>query len=264
LSPDGKRIAWVAENGDNKTVKVWDAHTGVELAALRGHADRVECVAYSPDGRRIVTGSYDSTVRVWDAHTGDNLAVLSAHQHSLVRYSLDGRRIVIAGNAGGDVVVLDAATYACLVKFHRQAGQVNVDEIAAGATEPRSSFVQGLETKIRDSTTVEFARFPIALEHIIRHPSARQWAGSVGNHVYLITLEGQAPLRREPALPSGRGYCHRCGKCLPIDHGNKPCPMCQACCECVGVRTCFICDGCNSYVPVDWQFCILCGARTGA
>ena len=39
-------------------------------ASLRGHAGMVYDVAYSPDGRRIVTGSLDETVRVWDAAIG--------------------------------------------------------------------------------------------------------------------------------------------------------------------------------------------------
>ena len=36
----------------------------------RGHSDRVTCVAFSPDGKRIVSGSQDETVKVWDADKG--------------------------------------------------------------------------------------------------------------------------------------------------------------------------------------------------
>ena len=34
---------------------------------LRGHTDRVSCVAFSLDGKRIVSGSRDQTLKVWDA-----------------------------------------------------------------------------------------------------------------------------------------------------------------------------------------------------
>ena len=37
---------------------------------LTGHSNWVTSVAYSPDGKHIVSGSYDSTVKVWNAATG--------------------------------------------------------------------------------------------------------------------------------------------------------------------------------------------------
>ena len=46
---DGRRIV---SGSDDKTVRVWDADSGAELARLRGHEDRVKSVAFDPDGRR--------------------------------------------------------------------------------------------------------------------------------------------------------------------------------------------------------------------
>ena len=39
-------------------------------AALQGHTGMVYSVAFSPDGKRVLTGSRDNTARVWDATTG--------------------------------------------------------------------------------------------------------------------------------------------------------------------------------------------------
>ncbi|KIJ46212.1 hypothetical protein M422DRAFT_250250, partial [Sphaerobolus stellatus SS14] len=44
-----------------------------ELARLTGHSDGINCIAFSHDGKRIVSGSHDNTIRIWDAETGQNV-----------------------------------------------------------------------------------------------------------------------------------------------------------------------------------------------
>ena len=50
------------------------------LCTLTGHSSDVRSVAYSPDGKHIVSGSYDNTVKVWDAQTGKEVSVLLCHR----------------------------------------------------------------------------------------------------------------------------------------------------------------------------------------
>ena len=65
---------------------------------LTGHDGGVRSVAYSPDGQRIVTASFDQTAKVWEAQTGKELLTLTGHKGIVrsVAYSPDGQRIVTA------------------------------------------------------------------------------------------------------------------------------------------------------------------------
>jgi len=47
---------------------------------LTGHARRVCSVAYSPDGKHIVSGSEDETVKIWDSTTGKEASVSVCHR----------------------------------------------------------------------------------------------------------------------------------------------------------------------------------------
>ena len=40
-----------------------------QVGTLRGHEDAVNAVAFSPDGKRVVSGSRDNIVKIWDAAT---------------------------------------------------------------------------------------------------------------------------------------------------------------------------------------------------
>ena len=68
-SPDGRHLASV---GDGK-VQIWDAATGKEALVLRGDPAHDLGVAFSPDGRRLVSVTIDAGLRVFDATTGKQL-----------------------------------------------------------------------------------------------------------------------------------------------------------------------------------------------
>jgi WD40 repeat protein/serine/threonine protein kinase len=115
FSPDGRRIISGSGGWDNtiiggdNTLKVWDANNGSELMTLRGHEGGINSVAFSPDGRWIVSGSGDKALKVWDVDSGSELMTFEGHRGlvSSVAFSPDGKRVV-SGSWDGTVRVWNA------------------------------------------------------------------------------------------------------------------------------------------------------------
>ncbi|CAG8485615.1 2439_t:CDS:10 [Acaulospora colombiana] len=78
-----------------------DAHWS-QYRTLAGHSDLVTCFSISPDGTRVVSGSYDGTVRMWDVTTGASLGIVMDGDSDIIHlaYSSDGSHIIIGTRSG--------------------------------------------------------------------------------------------------------------------------------------------------------------------
>ena len=87
-----------------------------EQLILKGHESIVTSVAFSPDGARILTGSYDNTARLWGVTAGEELFVLKGHAYPVrsVAFSPDGAR-VLTGSDDATARLWDAQTGAELL-----------------------------------------------------------------------------------------------------------------------------------------------------
>lgn len=93
FSPDGR---WVATAGWDGSARVWDAATGDLIARLTSPTpDRIESLAFTPDGKELLTGHSADVVRSWNL-TGEHRPLPELR---LLAELVSGRRIDDAGRA---------------------------------------------------------------------------------------------------------------------------------------------------------------------
>lgn len=119
FSPDGRLVASgggipgdlnFGVQGQDYTVRVWDAARGRALHVLSGHTQPVYAAAFSPDGRILASGSGDGTVKLWDVKTGREISTLRWYVYAVMAlaFSPDGK--LLASGNHDRLILWDVAT----------------------------------------------------------------------------------------------------------------------------------------------------------
>jgi WD40 repeat protein len=77
-----------------------------------GHTDTVRSVAFSPDGKQILSGSEDGTIKFWDADTGREINTFSVYTLMVnsIAFSPDGRQVLSGSDTNTRIKLWDANT----------------------------------------------------------------------------------------------------------------------------------------------------------
>ena len=81
--------------------RVWEIAGRKEIAILKGHKNRIVSAHFSPNGKKLVTASWDRTARIWDTATWKEERVIEAHAGGLegAWFSPDGNSLLTASSS---------------------------------------------------------------------------------------------------------------------------------------------------------------------
>lgn len=101
FSPDGRMLAQATADPEG-FARVFDTASGSLVAELKGQGAAVASVAWSPDGKRVVTGTFGGKAKFWDPAGWREVATLDAQRYWVtdVAFDADGKRLLTSGMEG--------------------------------------------------------------------------------------------------------------------------------------------------------------------
>ncbi|KAF8803573.1 WD40 repeat-like protein [Phlegmacium glaucopus] len=119
----------------DRTIRVWNLETGVELHCLRGHTGTVRALQF--DEVKLITGSMDSTLKVWDWRRGKCIKTLNGHTGGVVCLNFDSN-VLASGGVDSTIKVWNLRTGGVFT-LHGHSDWVNAVQLWDSNPETRAS-----------------------------------------------------------------------------------------------------------------------------
>jgi WD40 repeat protein/uncharacterized caspase-like protein len=98
VSPDGKQLATLVTSSEKPEVKVWDISSGRELRSIALPDEELNTaeIAFTTDGRLLVSGVQDKQIKLWDVTAKQTERKLGqTKEFAPVKFSRDGRQLAL-------------------------------------------------------------------------------------------------------------------------------------------------------------------------
>ena len=171
-------------------------------ATLEGHTKVVWSVAFSPDGKRLASGSWDQTVRLWDVDTEQLLHTLTEHTNEVVSVAFSTDDTLASGDWDGTIRLWNPHTGKLLHTFTEHTDRVESVAFSSDGTilasasydhtirlwNPHSKQLLHTLTK-HTAEVVRLAFSPVTLASSSRDGTIRLWNPHTGKQKRKLTVQ---------------------------------------------------------------------------
>ncbi|KIJ69522.1 hypothetical protein HYDPIDRAFT_106166 [Hydnomerulius pinastri MD-312] len=172
----------------DRTVRIWNLETGLEVRCLRGHTRAVRALQF--DEAKLITGSMDNTIRVWNWRKGECIRTLEGHTEGVVCLNFDAN-VLASGSVDTTVKVWNFCTgEAFTLRGHQDwVNAVRLWDASGSKSSEVTSFQSAFKIETGKMLFSASDDGTIRLWDLAKRTCVRQFTGHVGQVQSLRLLE---------------------------------------------------------------------------